>query len=238
MNKKIVLGIAILLNGFCFAQNNKIPDNKDQAKKQEQVKSLSSTSKIIEPKGPIGLGSIKIGMSKESIEALTAISGVYVTTPMTPYVYKYSSPKAGEDKFDTSLLTPLSENPIKSVLTFDSNKLVSLSLDLDGSDGIFDKIKKQISDKYGNGVVEDNRKEEQCIYRNGANFKITSGSLNTKWFENINQTEKIETVISDVVIETCPSNLRHGGLDPIKVRNLTVKKVNSPSSPDKEKNIF
>jgi hypothetical protein len=33
-----------------------------------------------------------------------------------------------------------------------------------------------LSDKYGPGKYDDEMKDERCLYRRGANFKLTSGS--------------------------------------------------------------
>lgn len=51
----------------------------------------------VHAKGPIGLGPLQIGMTKEAIGALQATDGIYLVSPMTPFDYKNISPKLGEE---------------------------------------------------------------------------------------------------------------------------------------------
>src|ERR1700681_4113242 len=140
---------------------------------------------------------------------------------MAPYQYKNSVAKPGEDKFDASVVTPLSTTPLKAVLTFEGGQLTGLYMTLEESSSMLERVSKQIAEKYGPGQVNDSRKEEQCIYKNGSNFKITSGSVNTKWVEQLSSIDRIETPLQDMAIATCPASLRYGSIDPIKLRSLS-----------------
>lgn len=188
-------------------------------------------------KGPVGYGALKLGLTKESVESLQSGDGIYLSGAMTPYEYKNTSPKPGEDEFDALLVTPLAAAPLKSVLTFEGGQLSGLYLTLEQSSNMLEQITSQITEKYGPGAVEDNRKEEQCIYKNGANFKLKSGAVHTRWSQEVSKTEKIETTVSDISIEMCPSNLRYGKIGPIKLRSLTIRRLNIGAEP-KSKNLF
>jgi hypothetical protein len=188
-------------------------------------------------KGPTGFGGLKLGMTREEIEALADPEPVRPAGPLTPYQYKYTTPKAGEDKFEVPLSTPLGSSPIEAVLTFEGGRLTNLFLKLNASSSMLEQLSKQIAEKYGPGVTEDTRKEEQCIYKNGANFKLTSGVVKTKWIEDTSPNERIESILSDVSIESCPSNLRYGGIGPVKIRSLTIQRT-SPTAEAKPKNLF
>ena len=188
-------------------------------------------------KGPTGLGSLQIGMSKSAVENLQVTNGVHLTSAMTPYDYKNTPPSPGEEIFDTFISTPLDSKPLKAVLTFKNSILISISLTINPSTNTLEKVKNQIKEKYGTGKIDDSRKEEQCIYKNGANFKIMSGSIYTTWIEELSQTEQIKTTLIDVSIETCPSNLRTDRTDPIQIQSLIFRKVKNIVE-DQPRNIF
>lgn len=188
-------------------------------------------------KGPTGLGTIKLGMSKEEIEAIPASEDVRLEGTMTPYQYKNQAPKPGVEKFDAALVTPLTTAPLKAVLTFEEGRLTGLYVSIDDASGLLERLAKHISERYGPGKVEDSRKEEQCIYKNGANFKLTSGVVRTQWTEEAGTTERIETSLSDIVVDVCPSNLRYGGIGAVKLKSLNIQKVKSAQEP-KSKNLF
>ncbi len=188
-------------------------------------------------KGPTGLGSLQIGMSKSAIENLQATNGVHLTSAMTPFDYKNTTPIPDEEIFNTFISTPLDSKPLKAALTFKNSILISINLTINPSTNILETVKNQIKEKYGTGKTDDSRREEQCIYNNGANFKIMSGSIYTPWIEELPQTEQIKTTLMDVSIETCPSNLRAGGTDPIKIQSLIFRKVKNIAE-DQSRNIF
>ena len=188
-------------------------------------------------KGPTGLGSLQIGMSKSAIENLQATNGVHLTSAMTPFDYKNTTPIPDEEIFNTFISTPLDSKPLKAALTFKNSILISINLTINPSTNILETVKNQIKEKYGTGKTDDSRREEQCIYNNGANFKIMSGSIYTTWIEELSQTEQIKTTLIDVSIETCPSNLRTDRTDPIKIQSLIFRKVKNIAE-DQSRNIF
>ena len=85
----------------------------------------------VSAKGPTGLGALKIGMSKEAVEALSSSDGVYLSAPMTPYEYKDSSPIPNENKFNVPIISTISSSPLEATLTFSENKLKAIYLDLE-----------------------------------------------------------------------------------------------------------
>ena len=186
--------------------------------------------------GPTGFSALKLGMTKETIESLQVSQGVHLNSPMTAYQYKNGAPKEGVDKFNARLATPLSSEPVDAVLTFESSQLTELYINIPESSNILERIKAQITEKYGAGKEENTMKEEQCIYKNGANFKLSSGALSTTWTETSSRTELIETNLSDIVIATCPSNLRYS-IGPVKLRSINIRKI-KPSTELKSKNLF
>jgi hypothetical protein len=235
MKKQLILVISLVVANVSFAQGNPT-SKKEHRQKQEQIKEQSAIS-IPKAKGPTSFGAVKIGMAKEAIEALQVSDGVYLAAPMTTYASKYDTPREGSGMFNASLSTPLSSKPMRAVLGFKADRLTYLHFDFSESITDFQRVAAQISEKYGPGIIDDNRKEEQCIYKNGANFKITSGKVLSTWSENISNSERIETQISDVSIEICPSNLRNESVGGIQMRTITIQKLTNTSN-EKPKNLF
>ncbi|TCG02883.1 hypothetical protein BZM27_52555 [Paraburkholderia steynii] len=66
--------------------------------------------------------------------------------------------------------------------------MTGFTLDLDDSQ--FEQVKSQLVAKYGAGKLDDGMKDEQCLYRNGANFKVTSGTKTTQWRQHVSPTEE------------------------------------------------
>lgn len=189
-------------------------------------------------KGPTGFGDLKLGMTKEDIEALADPVPVRPDGPMRLYQYgKNVTPKAGREQFDVALSTPLATSPLEAVLDFEGGRLTSLYLKLTESSNMLERLSRQITEKYGPGKVEDDRKEKQCVYKNGSNFKVTSGMVKTKWVEDIAPNEQVESTLTDISIVICPPSLRYDGVDPIKFLSLTIRRVN-PSTDSKPKNLF
>lgn len=173
-------------------------------------------------KGPTGIGDLKIGQSMTQIEALPTGGAVYLNAPMTPYVYKESKPTPGEDRFDTALKTPWSDEPMKAVLTFKEGALTRINVTLPDSTSTSDTIREQIASKYGEPTVEDKTKEEQCLYKNGANFKLKSGFVTYSWLETPPTGTPIEATILQGALDFCPVNLRYGSTGGVKINTLTI----------------
>lgn len=236
------LSFLLLISAFAI---NSMAQNKQQTKSPSPqsasaTKALSenSTKPVKAPTGPNSFGPLKIGMNKEAVESLTEKDSIYLATPMSPYVYKYSTATEGIDKFDAKLNSPLSSQPLEAVLSFKEDALQTIYISFKESVTVFEKVKAQISEKYGVGKQENTRKEEQCIYKNGANFKITTGTISQTWVDVISQTEQYETKISDYLYSSCPSNLRYGSVGEINLRSLTIdKKTVAPETP-KPANLF
>lgn len=239
MKKIFVFAIATISLGICFAQvkpTTKVNPSLNQ--NQSKTATASPPPPPRTPTGPNGFGSIKIGMSKEALEQLTDKDGVYLSSPLTPYVYKYGSPVEGIDKFDGKITTPLSTQSISGVFSFQSNELRSFYVNFEGIPGGYERAKGQISEKYGPGKEVNDRKEEQCIYKNGSNFKVTTGSIKFTWVDEISKDERIETSMDDWILSSCPSNLRYGGVTETGIKSMTIQKLQNSKGSSKATNLF
>lgn len=171
--------------------------------------------------GPICVGKLEIGASRSVVEALVPGDGVYLSSPLEPYEYKHSSPVSGEDKFNTKIVSPLSDQPLEAVLTFAGGQLQSMNIDLGDSGRMVDSVKALITSKYGEPKVDNSMKEEQCLYKGGQNFKISSGAIRYLWTQDRKNAEPVTASVSDVVLDICPSNLRYA-IGPIKSKSLNI----------------
>lgn len=177
------------------------------------------------PTGPVGLGPIKVGMQMDEVTQLQEADGVYLAEPLSAYDNKYYTPKPGVDKYSAKIRIPNTSKPLESILTFSGNQLTELYVSFESSSNLYDKMNEQISDKYNKGLVKDGLKEEQCIYKNGANFKITTGVVTTTWMQSLSASEAIETRLAIIKFDMCPSNLRYGSVGGTESKTLTIRKV-------------
>jgi hypothetical protein len=74
-------------------------------------------------------------------------------------------------------------------------------------------------------------KEEQCLYKNGANFKIKDGIVSYIWTKEIENSidEEISTTFTDMAMAICPPSLDSPGLNmKIKTFGLGITKKTAP----------
>lgn len=197
--------------------------------KAKAVKPAAAAS--VKATAPVAFGAVKLGMTKAQVEALTEKDSFYLAMPLTPYVYsKGSTPVEGDDKFDGNLVTPYNAEPIPLTLTFKNDLLTSINIDLDKQEKLADNLESMVEKKYGPPNIHDEMKEEQCIYKNGANFKIKSGFLIKSWTQDVGDAtgEVITTTFTDMRLASCPSSLI-GGLIDLRTRNFSLRRGNKPT---------
>lgn len=191
---------------------------------------------IPSPTGPTGFGSIKLGMTKDAVLALSNDEPIRIVGELTPTAEK-TAPPLGTERFDGTVTVPLVNNPVKVILTFNNKLLQRIYLSTEGEDSLLVGLAKQVSERYGPGKVEDDRKDEQCIYRNGNSFILKSGPIATSWTTPADDGKIAKTSYTDYQINSCPSNLRHGLMLDIKIRFFTIEVTETPASTPK-KNYF
>ena len=193
------------------------------------VGSLASVG--AQAKSPTGVGELQLGMAQSAVEALNSASSTYPVTPLTPYVYKDGSkPKPGEESYDVKLHLPFSQEPLKGVLTFKSGKLIGIYVNLSATISYLDVVKSEIASKYGRPKVDDSMQERQCVYRNGANFKLPHGSTSYTWSGTMENGEHVEVIATRFTISMCPFDLRYGGAEPTNVDSLTISLIHTEST--------
>lgn len=208
------------------------------APKVEQVaKQATGKTKPAPDKGagPVGYGPLKIGMTKVALEAMQESDGVYLKNYLSPYEDSDAKLKEGEEKFKGVLVTNLGASPIPTTFTFEKGQLTTLDMELD--EFTYRRVKAQITEKYCSGKVEEHRQEEQCVYRNGANFKVNSWFVFTKWNQKMDAAQEIATSLGEVVVDMCPTNLRYGTVGATKMWSLRIgqKPITGPTA---QPNLF
>lgn len=227
LNKIILAAIISIVATSAIAAEPK----STKAKANKPAAAVAVAEKVA-PKatGPVSFGAIKLGMTKAQIEALTAQDSFYLQSPMTLYVYpKNSTPIEGVDKFDGALITPYRTSTVPSVFTFKNDALTSFYIDLEKEESLADELQKMVEKKYGQPKIDDSMKEEQCLYKNGSNFKIKSGLTMTTWTQELaDSTDVITTSFTDMRVAMCPSSLRNTFID-MKLRSFSLNRGSKPT---------
>jgi hypothetical protein len=164
------------------------------------AKISKTTAKVEEP---IGFGSIKLGMSQQQIESLPTDGDVYLAKEMKQ---QFNPDNDRTSIYTSSIAQPFINIPLDVTLSFDADdKLYKIYFDNTKSD-VFYKIKSQLRAKWGEYKYKEEKKEEQCLYKNGANFKLSHLEMTSTWHPSKNQTIKV----FEFVGKTCPSSLNDG----------------------------
>lgn len=207
MYKKTLLMLMLTVCAMGVSAQVKLANKKEKPTKAIPAEAVKPAPvEVPKHTGPVGFGPIKFDMSKEELEALPAGDSVYLAAPLTVKEMKDFKPKEGTVWYDGQLKVPLSSAPVKSTFVFENGKMTYFSMDL--HEITWDFMKKQVVEKYGPGELKDDQKEEQCIYKNGSNFKIVNGTKSVTWRQVISPTEQITTSASDMQFAICPSSLR------------------------------
>lgn len=234
MHKKTLLMLMLVLTTSAVQVSAQV---KPTAKKEKpgKLKAVEAVKpvpvEVAKPTGPVGFGPIKFELSKEELEALPAGDNVYLAAPLTVKEMKSFKPEEGTIWYDGQLKIPQSPSPVKSTFVFKNGKMTYFSVDL--HEITWEYMQKQIADKYGAGEVKDDQKEEQCIYKNGSNFKLVNGTKSVTWHQVTSSTEQITTSASDTQFAMCPSSLRDQMLS-LKTKSISfslgaIKRENTKS---------
>lgn len=207
-----------------------------QHSKSVSTQSVAAAPITPAPSGPTGIGSIKLGITKEAVLALSPDEPVRIIGELTPKVEK-TAPPSGTERFEGKISVPLSTDPVAVKLTFQDGLLRYISLTADGEAVLLERLVKQVTERYGPGKVEDSRKDEQCIYRNGNNFTIKSGTVSTSWTTPTDNGKVAITKYTDMEINVCPSNLRYGSTGGLKIKFFGIEAIEKGAAEPK-KNLF
>jgi len=220
----------MVITSMMAVSANAATQKNSKSKKQTTVSTNSTAAK--QETAPVAFGPIKLGMSKASIEALTSQDGFYLNAPMTPFEYSEKiKPEPGKDLFNGLLASPYSSEPMKATFKFKDDALVHIGFDLENRESLFNELKAMVVKKYGQPIIKGEMKEEQCLYKNGANFKIKDGIVTYIWTKEIENSidEEISTTFTDLAMAMCPHSLNSSIFDvKIKTFGLGITKKATP----------
>lgn len=146
--------------------------------KVKEVAPAAATAIQATPLLPLGLGPIRLGMTKEAFDALPREGEVTLSSKLVEDKAR-TRPDIEELWFNALLRSPLTKKPSKVTLAFSMGVLTFLSLDLDASG--LDEAESRLKAKYGAPKVTVKDSEEQCSHRNGANLKLSSETRRANW---------------------------------------------------------
>ncbi|OJV68425.1 MAG: hypothetical protein BGO35_24025 [Burkholderiales bacterium 64-34] len=88
------------------------------------------------------------------------------------------------------------------------------------------KIRQELEAKYGSPTLDNGRKDEQCIYRNGNSFTLKSGVMSVRWKDDKTSTT---TDLNLVRCQSCPSNFSSGMVSSQPSRSLSIQRRPAPA---------
>jgi hypothetical protein len=179
------------------------------------------------PTGPSGFGPFRIGMRKDEVEVIKD-GAVALISPLVLIDFSKMperKPPEGEDVFKSNLKTPYSDNFLRSEFRFKHGILTSVNVAFEHNENTRDYLKSQIQEKYGPPVEKNERQEEQCLFKNGTNFKITPGVIRNTWTTNGGPGTIFVTTITDLLLESCPSRLDVPKSSPSKYLWVRVQRI-------------
>ncbi len=189
--------------------------------------------------GPIGYGSIKMGMTMNELSSISVEEPVHLIGPLSPYEFDYEKYNmqrpVGVAEYKGPLRTPLSDSPLDARFQFKQEELVKLYVTLKSSQ-LMDKVVGQIEEKYGKAVKTEKPTEDQCIFRNGNSFVLKGGSTELRWMHS-DGGNVIETRVASYISSVCPSSLR-SGWSPLQTYSLTISVLQSDAKPKSKDNNF
>ena len=174
--------------------------------------------------GPVGLGYLKMGMSKSAIEQGDSSGAIKLLGPLQELKLPTKAPVA-DDYYTTQAVLPFSPDPVKLSLGFKGDSLSVINVQL--PDEVMEtKIRQELEAKYGSPTLDDGRKDEQCIYRNGNSFTLKSGVMSVRWKDDETSTT---TDLNLVHFQSCPSNLSSGMVSTQPRRSLSIQRRPAPA---------
>ncbi|MDH1253062.1 hypothetical protein N5C67_10395 [Comamonas thiooxydans] len=190
---------------------------------------------VAQDTGPLGIGELKIGMSKVAVDQLNPLNNVYLDGELTQKFPDYRKMAPGEELYEGRLKTALASQSFRVFLTYQDGLLVEMSVSSDGHGTPIKTMADQVQAKYGDGTFKNEMKEEQCVYRNGAAFKIDQGKTARTWVQKTSDVDSVSTEFSVNVMDMCPSSLNMPRMPKSLFEVLRIKKVLAPSPADTPK---
>lgn len=185
---------------------------------------LASVALPVFAAGPVGLGYLKMGMSKGAIEQGDEKGAIKLLEPLQEVKLSSTSPIA-DAYYTAPALLPFSTEPVKLNLGFKDGTLSLINVGIP-DEAMESKIREELEGKYGPPTIDDRRKDEQCIYKNGTNFTLKSGVFSVGWKDEESSTT---TALNLVHFQSCPYSLSSVEVKTQPSRSLSIQRKPSPT---------
>ena len=167
---------------------------------------------------------IKMGMNKSAIEQGDSSGAIKLLGPLQELKLPTKAPVA-DDYYTTQAVLPFSPDPVKLSLGFKGESLSVINIQLP-DEAMENKIRAELEGKYGPPKLDDGRKDEQCIYRNGNSFTLKSGVMSVGWTDEETSTT---TALNLVHFQSCPSSLSGDMVRTQPSRSLSIQRRPAPA---------
>jgi hypothetical protein len=192
---------------------------------------ISTASSTALANGPVGIGELKLGMTREQLDGINSDSVVHLTAPLAPLESKHYKHVPGVDVFTAMVKTPFDGSPLHGAFKFTSGRLISVSISLTYDSPGFETAREMIAARYGDPSTTDSTSEEQCVLRTGANYKVRNGKVIHSWWSESEEIGYVETQLVDNVLDGCSISRLGGGA--IKSKSLVISRHDKkPKAPD------
>lgn len=160
----------------------------EAAGKSAIPKALSTEKKT----GPVGIGSLKLGMSKPEVEALKD-GDAHVVSRLHRLFNKKSESIPGVDRYVSKLVLPISSEPVSLSLTFKDDLLIGISVFSRAQNSVITDFSNEVLANYGEGVASDSTHLNPCGALNGESISAKSGDISKVWTQKSAGNSTIQT---------------------------------------------
>lgn len=175
---------------------------------------------------PAGIGSLKLGMSKAEVEALT-FGDLYIASRFLPTCGKKSKNIPGAERYVSKLVTPFSPSPMDLSLVFKDGALISISVFSRRQSSVVTTLAAQVMSKFGEGVFSDSTYEIPCGFQNGEKLLAKNGDVTQVWTNKGTNHTTIQTTFTRARLDSCNARRQGDELIGVTLEHLTVELLQS-----------
>ncbi|CAM4401518.1 hypothetical protein COAQ111491_22015 [Comamonas aquatilis] len=174
--------------------------------------------------GPVGIGPLKLGMSKAEVEALTH-GDVYLAARMHRTFNRNSDQDPGVERYVSKLVTPLSSSPIDLSLAFKDGVLNAISVFARGRSSVVSTLVAQVVAKFGEGSFSNSTYEIPCGFLNGEKLSAQNGDVTQAWTTKSGDNKTIQTTFTRARMDICSARWHGDSVIGVTLEHLTFKSL-------------
>ncbi|WP_162989525.1 hypothetical protein [Comamonas sp. lk] len=178
--------------------------------------------------GPVGVGPLKLGMSKADVEAQN-FGEMYLASRLLRSFNKNSEQVPGVERYVSKLGTSFSSSPIDLSLVFKNGALTTITVFARRQSSVITTLAAQVLSKFGEGKFSDSTYETPCGFLNGETLFAKTGDVNQVWKTKGVDHKTIQTTFTRARLDTCSARLHGDELIGVTLEYLTVELLQSVS---------